>query len=58
MQLLEDDKYKYRIFVTSLKGKAHEVINEYDKRADCEKLLGEAKREGLEAIPSFKFATN
>jgi hypothetical protein len=58
MQLLEDDKYKYRIFVTSLKGKAHEVINEYDKRADCENLIGEAKREGLEAIPSFKFATN
>jgi hypothetical protein len=58
LQLLEDDRYKYRIFVTSLKGKAHYVIEEYDKRADCENLIGEAKREGLEAIPSAKFASN
>lgn len=58
LQLLEDDRYKYRIFVTSLKGKAHAVIEEYDKRADCENLIGEAKREGLEAIPSAKFASN
>jgi hypothetical protein len=34
------------------------VIEEYDKRADCENLIGESKREGLAAIPSFKFATN
>jgi len=58
LQLLDDDRYKYRIFVTSLKGKAHAVIEEYDKRADCENLIGEAKREGLEAIPSAKFASN
>lgn len=58
LELLEDEKYKYRIFVTSLKGEPHKVIEEYDKRADCENLIGESKREGLEAIPSFKFATN
>lgn len=58
LELLEDERYKYRIFVTSLKGKPHAVIEEYDKRADCENLIGEAKREGLEAIPSAKFASN
>ena len=54
LELLEDEQYKYRIFVTSLKGKAHKVIEEYDKRADCENLIGESKRESLEAIPSHK----
>lgn len=58
LELLEDGRYKHRIFVTSLKGKPHTVIEEYDKRADCENLIGEAKREGLEAIPSAKFASN
>jgi len=57
-ELFEDNKYKYRIFVTSLKRKAHKVIKEYDKRADCENLVGESKREGLSAIPSRKFANN
>ncbi len=58
LKLHEEDRYTYRIFVTSLKGKPHIVIEEYDKRADCENLIGEAKREGLEAIPSAKFASN
>jgi hypothetical protein len=58
LQLLEDERYKYRIFVTSRKGNPHVVIEEYDQRADCENLIGEAKREGLEAIPSAKFASN
>lgn len=58
LELLEDNKYKYRIFVTSLKDKAHKAIEEYDNRADCENLIGEAKREGLDAIPSNKFANN
>jgi len=58
LELLEDERYTYRIFVTSLKGKPHAVIEGYDKRADCENLIGEAKREGLEAIPSSKFASN
>ena len=56
--LFEDDNYTYRIFCTSLSGPAHNVIDQYDKRADVENLVGEAKREGLEAIPSAKFKNN
>lgn len=56
--LFEDDNYTYRIFCTDLAGQAHEVIAEYDKRADVENLVGEAKREGLEMIPSAKFKSN
>jgi len=58
LELLEDTRYKYRIFVTNLTKSAHRVIYEYDKRADAENLIGEAKREGLTAIPSSKFASN
>jgi hypothetical protein len=58
IELLEDSKYVYRIFVTNLTKKAHQVIDEYDKRAGAENLIGEAKREGLAAIPSRKFANN
>jgi hypothetical protein len=58
IELLEDTKYKYRIFVTNLTRTAHRVIAEYDKRADVENLVGEAKREGLASIPSRKFANN
>jgi len=57
-ELFEDDRYTYRIFCTSLTGQAHKVIAKYDKRADVENLVGEAKREGLEAIPSGKFKSN
>ena len=57
-ELFEDDRYTYRIFCTDLPGKAHQVIAEYDKRADVENLVGEAKREGLDAIPSAKFKNN
>jgi hypothetical protein len=56
--LFEDDNYSYRIFCTNLAGKAHQVIVEYDKRADVENLVGEAKREGLDMIPSAKFRSN
>jgi len=56
--LFEDDKYTYRIFCTNLAGKAHHVIAAYDKRADVENLIGEAKREGLDMIPSAKFKSN
>ena len=56
--LFEDERYQYRIFCTNLGGKAHKIISEYDKRADVENLVGEAKREGLDAIPSAKFKTN
>jgi len=56
--LFEDDKYTYRIFCTNLAGPAHQVIADYDKRADVENLVGEAKREGLDMIPSAKFKNN
>lgn len=56
--LFDDERYKYRIFCTSLAGNAHEIITQYDKRADVENLIGEAKREGLDAIPSAKFKNN
>jgi len=56
--LFEDEGYIYRIFCTNLCGPAHKIIATYDKRADVENLIGEAKREGLEAIPSAKFKTN
>jgi hypothetical protein len=56
--LFEDDKYTHRVFCTNLAGKAHQVIAEYDKRADVENLVGEAKREGLDMIPSAKFKNN
>ena len=36
---------------------AHKAVGQYDKRADVENLVGEAKREG-EAIPSAKFKNN
>jgi hypothetical protein len=52
IELLEDAGYKDRIFVTHLTKRADLVITEYDKRADTENLVGEAKREGLAAIPS------
>lgn len=57
-ELFENDRYTYRIFCTSLCGETHKVIAEYDKRADVENLVGEAKREGLDAIPSSKFKNN
>jgi tRNA U38,U39,U40 pseudouridine synthase TruA len=57
-ELFEDDRYKYRTFVTSLSSKAHQVIEEYDGRAGAENLIGEAKREGLAAIPTRKFQSN
>lgn len=57
-ELFEENQYAYRIFCTNLGGKAHEVIEAYDKRADAENLIGEAKQEGLDAIPSAKFKNN
>jgi hypothetical protein len=53
--LFDTDRYTYRIFCTTLSQKAHHVIEQYDKRADVENLVGEAKREGLGAVPSAKF---
>lgn len=56
--LFEDADYKYRLFVTDIKASAHRVIDAYDKRAGAENLIGEAKREGLCAIPSKMFNPN
>jgi hypothetical protein len=57
-ELFEEDQYTYRVFCTNLRGKPHKIIAQYDKRADAENLIGEAKREGLDAIPSAKFKNN
>lgn len=57
-ELFEEDRYTYRMFCTDLRGKTHKIIAQYDKRADAENLIGEAKREGLDAIPSAKFKNN
>jgi hypothetical protein len=57
-ELFEEDRYTYRVFCTSLRAPSHKVIEKYDKRADIENLIGEAKREGLSAIPSTKFKNN
>jgi hypothetical protein len=57
-ELFTDDRYTYRIFCTNIGVSAHEVIGKYDKRADVENLVGEAKREGLGAVPSAKFKNN
>ncbi|MGD2271066.1 MAG: hypothetical protein PVI06_11750, partial [Desulfobacterales bacterium] len=56
--LFEDDKYTYRILCTNLSGPAHQVVAEYDKRADVENLAGETDCEGLNAIPSAGFKNN
>jgi hypothetical protein len=57
-ELFEEDRYEYRIFCTDLGRSAHKVIATYDKRADVENLVGEAKREGLDAVPSSRFKNN
>jgi hypothetical protein len=57
-ELFEDDRYTYRVFCTNLRAKPHKVIAEYDKRADVENLIAEAKREGVDAIPSSRFKNN
>jgi hypothetical protein len=53
--LFDIDRHTYRIFCTTLSRKVHHVIKQYDKRADVENLVGEAKREGLGVVPSAKF---
>lgn len=58
LSMFDDNKYKYRIFVTCLKTRPHNVIREYDGRAGCEPLIGESQREGINAIPSKKFEQN
>ena len=55
LPLFADAGFEYRIFVTNMKGQAHEVVHLYDKRADAENLIRECKREGVDAMPSKKF---
>jgi hypothetical protein len=54
-ELFEDNRHKYRIFVTGLTSKANRVIEEYEGRAGAETLIREIKREGLEALPTPNF---
>jgi hypothetical protein len=56
--LFDEDRFTYRVFCTNLKTSAHQAIGIYDRRADVENLIGEVKREGLDAVPSAKFNTN
>jgi Transposase DDE domain group 1 len=56
--LFDEDRFTHRVFCTNLKTSAHKAIAIYDRRADVENLIGEVKREGLDAIPSAKFNTN
>jgi hypothetical protein len=58
LPLFYEDSFEYRIFVTNLKGKPHDICKKYDRRADAENLIGEAKQEGVDAIPSKKFKNN
>ena len=41
--LFDADRYTYRLFCATLGLKAHYIIEQYDKRADVENLVGEAK---------------
>jgi len=54
----EDEGYVYRVFVTNLTLKPHNVVAAYDPRASVESLIGEAQREGIQAIPSRTFEAN
>lgn len=56
--LVKEQAYDYRDFVTSLEGQPHEVVAEYDGRADVENQIREAQQEGLQAIASKRFETN
>ena len=54
-QLKLIENYAYQVFVTNEKGRPHWVIADYEQRADAEKLINEAQREGVLAIPSKRF---
>ena len=57
-KFFEEDRYTYRFFCINLKKKTYKVIANYEKKADAENLIGEAKRESLDAIPSAKLKNN
>ncbi len=56
--LFPELKYTYRVFITNRTTRPHNVIAEYDKRADVENSVKEAQSEGIMAIPSKKFINN
>ena len=58
MNLLKEDNYVMRAFVTDKTIRPHNVIADYDTRASVEPLIGEAQREGLLAVPSKRFQSN
>lgn len=58
LRLLKEDNYVYRMFATNDRKRPHLVIEDYDSRAEVEKLIAEAQGEGLLAIPSKRFQTN
>jgi len=58
LKLLESENYVYRVFATNETIRPHNVIADYDPRADAENLIGEAQREGVLAIPSKKFQSH
>ncbi len=58
LNLPEIDGYRCRIFATNCSSKPHQVVKEYDLRADVENLIGEAQREGILAIPSKSFQSH
>ena len=56
--LLDGENYLSRVFVTTVPGRPHTVIADYNQRAAVEPLIGEAQREGVLAIPSKRFQTH
>ena len=56
--LFPETAYTYRIFVTDRMTRPHNVIAEYDQRADVENSIKESQDEGIMAIPSKKFQAN
>lgn len=56
--LFPEIQYTYRILITDRQTRPHNVVKEYDKRADVENSIKEAQSEGIMAIPSKKFRTN
>ena len=58
-QLFATKKYKYRVFVTNMKGPIDELVWFYNRRAGAENLIKESNNDaGLAAHPSRLFVTN
>jgi hypothetical protein len=57
--LFKGKKYRYRVFVTNMKGTVWKLVEHYDGRAGCENLIKEAMHDvGMSAVPSADFTTN